>query len=83
MSYFREEHKHAMIFINYILLRGGYPEIPCIQISDIDGLNDISKAFAKAVQMESHVKEVSYYKYILIQYKASVVLFFIEAGGTC
>ncbi|XP_030767224.1 uncharacterized protein LOC115890986 isoform X1 [Sitophilus oryzae] len=57
MAMHEEEHEHALIFINYILMRGGHPEINNISVESKEEWKDLSKAFATAVEMESSVKE--------------------------
>ncbi|XP_050300015.1 soma ferritin-like [Anthonomus grandis grandis] len=57
MMMHQEEHEHAIIFLNYVLMRGGHVCVPCIGPPDNQDWKDISKTFATACQLESQVKE--------------------------
>ncbi|KAL1509227.1 hypothetical protein ABEB36_003996 [Hypothenemus hampei] len=57
MMMHQEEHEHAIIFLNYILMRGGHSQIPPITTQQNHDWKDIPKTFQTAVQLECDVKE--------------------------
>ncbi|ERL93349.1 hypothetical protein D910_10641 [Dendroctonus ponderosae] len=57
MKMHEEEHEHGIVFLNYVLMRGGQVQVPCIKPPDIQDWKDISKTFLTAVRLESQVKE--------------------------
>ncbi|KAH1019924.1 hypothetical protein HUJ04_009677 [Dendroctonus ponderosae] len=57
MKMHEEEHEHGIVFLNYVLMRGGQVQVPCIGPPDIQDWKDISKTFLAAVRLESQVKE--------------------------
>lgn len=54
----REEHEHAIIFLNYILMRGGHVRVPMVKPPDNPEWKNVTKTFETAIQLESEVKEV-------------------------
>ncbi|CAG9761937.1 unnamed protein product [Ceutorhynchus assimilis] len=57
MNMHREEHEHALIFLNYVLMRGGHVKVPSLKPPDNEDWKDIMKSFGVAVAMECCVKE--------------------------
>lgn len=55
----REEHEHGIVFLNYVLMRGGHAQVPCIGPPEVQDWKDIPKTFLTAVRLESQVKEVA------------------------
>ncbi|XP_066146887.1 soma ferritin-like [Euwallacea fornicatus] len=53
----QEEHEHAIIFLNYILMRGGHVRIPTVSPPKKSDWKDISKTFTEGVRLECQVKE--------------------------
>ncbi|XP_066252675.1 soma ferritin-like [Euwallacea similis] len=53
----QEEHEHAIIFLNYVLMRGGHVRVPTVSPPKKSDWNDISKTFAEGVRLECQVKE--------------------------
>ncbi|CAH1979585.1 unnamed protein product [Acanthoscelides obtectus] len=57
MDMFEEELKHAVIFTNYILLRGGQVKLCCVQVSEEHDWMSVKNAFNAALDLEKSVKE--------------------------
>lgn len=58
MNMFEEELEHAMVFINYQLLRGAHVALSNIDVPECQNWKCINKAFCAALDMEKFVKEV-------------------------
>nr|CAI5857298.1 unnamed protein product [Callosobruchus analis] len=57
MDMYEEELEHAIIFTNYILLRGGQVKLCCIEVPQEHDWKSITNAFNAALDLEKSVKE--------------------------
>lgn len=57
MDMHKEEHEHALIFLNYVLMRGGHVKLNNIEMTQCDWIG-IVNVMETSLQMEKNVKEV-------------------------